>query len=63
MKTKIQKQIYNETQNMSVDELLRYFNGKTKTKAAKDAKFLSAIVSYCQPATSPTQNPTSNFFL
>ncbi|MDR0300763.1 MAG: hypothetical protein LBI04_00425 [Treponema sp.] len=33
MKTKIQKQIYTETQNMSVDELLRYFNGKTSTKS------------------------------
>jgi uncharacterized protein YwgA len=30
MKNKIQKQIYIETQNMSPDELLYYFNGKTK---------------------------------
>ena len=29
MKTGIQRQIYNETKNMSVKELLRYFNGKS----------------------------------
>ena len=28
MKTEIQRQVNNETKNMSVKELLRYFNGK-----------------------------------
>ena len=30
MKTDIQRQIYNETKNMSVKELLHYFNGNDK---------------------------------
>ena len=40
MKTDIQRQIYAETKNMSVSELLRYFNGdgkNTGTKAVKKA--------------------------
>ena len=30
MKTDIQRQVYDETKNMSVQELLRYFNGNGK---------------------------------
>jgi hypothetical protein len=32
MKTNIQRQIYTETQNMSVDELLYYFNESARAK-------------------------------
>jgi len=32
MKTNIQRQIYNETKDMTVKELLRYFNGHGERK-------------------------------
>ena len=32
MKTQIQKQVHDETKNMSVKELLRYFNGNGALK-------------------------------
>ena len=41
MKSNIQKQIYNETKNMTTNELLRYFNGNgrsTKAQSRRPAK-------------------------
>jgi hypothetical protein len=38
MKNEIQRQIYDETKNMSVKELLRYFNNKDKSKEEPDAQ-------------------------
>jgi hypothetical protein len=35
MKTSIQKQIYDETKNMPIKELLRYFNGGGGSAAIK----------------------------
>jgi len=35
MKTNIQKQIYEETKNMTANELLRYFNGSDKSTKAR----------------------------
>jgi hypothetical protein len=34
MKRNIQKQIYDETRNMTTNELLRYFNGNSKRAGA-----------------------------
>jgi hypothetical protein len=42
MKTNIQKQIYNETKNMTVKELLRYFNGNKK-RALTAKAILSSV--------------------
>ena len=41
MKSSIHKQIYVETQNMSANELLNYFNNKhdSNTKAPSNEKF------------------------
>ena len=38
MKSSIQRQIYNETKNMTVNDLLHYFNGNNKSKKVSTKK-------------------------
>jgi hypothetical protein len=44
MKSNIQKQIYDETKNMTINELLRYFNGNGKSTKAPIAKMPNAAL-------------------
>jgi hypothetical protein len=41
MKNNIQQQIYNETKNMSVEEILHYFNGSGKNLIGNEKQSVS----------------------